>query len=604
MNGDLKATAKESLKQGFTKQSDQTDEGAIIDNSNVYEVYTGLDNTELNILPIHFRGFIEPKDQSLDLGTIYALELENAVKYKNRRRIEGDLNMFADVIENKIFTRGSNIGAKFVSIFGKKAEVTLEGRDSNTVQMLETILKTRLYDKTKEYGGKIGNVDVNKLSGALMRWTSGVGMALNYFSAPANFVIGNVNNLLAVVEDNRISASNFNKAVKFYRKDMVNMMNDIGKPIDTSITNQIIRSYNAFGDFRQLKEDFSKNTRAKSLFKMDTLQFMHNVGEHAMQGVLALTVLDSIKLTNNEGQYINKEGRIVKTKAKAASLLDVQTIDKKGNLTTTIPVEYTDFDNVIKFEDGGKAAINSLIKQKILRTHGNYDATLKSQFQKNWYGSLMMMYKKHIEMPMLNRFRGLTHFNKDNIEDYLNINYSTKELDEGGYSTLARFMYTKLLPTLKAKKLGILKSLLTKEDFSNLSEWEKANINRAMTEIAMINFFAATSALLASLAGDDDQGVWFAAYLFRRAESDLQQYYSPSEAWRIVSNPFASLKQVQFGIDLIETVFTPWTWGEEYEAGIYKGENKLWRRILRNIPILTRKDLTAKQAYNFLERGR
>lgn len=602
-SGEFTGGLREKVKEMFTRQADQTDEGEISQDSATQKVFTDLSGKEINYIPIHFRNTLEQNEQSIDLSTIYAMELENSIKFKHKNRIHADMNLFIDVLKQSDFTKKVGIqGKTLTSLFSKDGAtpVRISGENSNIVKLAETMMKNRMYDKIAEYGGQIGPADVNKLTGQMLGFTSQLGMALNYFGATANFAIGSVNNMLETIAGDTINSTNIKNALSMYSHNIPSMMKDVGKTTNASLINQIVDKFNIMGDVSNLKQAFEKNTKLTALFKGDSLQFMHNVGEHGMQTVLTLAVLDSVKLTNKAGEYLDKNGKVTDDINQAVSLMEAYTLDDKGNLTTKMPVEYTSIDNLNKFKDGGENNVRGIVKQMILRNHGNYDSRIQSEFQRHWYGKMIMMYKKHIESPILNRWRGGATALKKRSEltrDQLKYNYDLNKIDEGYYVSMIRFMRHTVLPNLKALKLNMIG-----QEYNKLDEWEKANLRRTMAEVATIGMMAAVAQILAAVADDDNEALWFAAYIFRRMQSDLSQYHNPNEAWRILKNPFASLRQIEAVTSIVETAFTPWSWGDEYKGGPYKGDNILGRKLLKLTPVLTRKDLSAKQAFSYINR--
>lgn len=594
-NGKGFEAIKTGIKDTFKRREDDLEFG---ENSN--KVFTDLSGKEVSKVPIHFRGKnIKQEDQSMDMFTLLAMEQENSIKFKHKNLVESDLRMFVDVAKASKYSKKVGIlGKPMVSWFSKdESPIEISGSDANIIKLLETSLNNRLYDKTSVAYGKIGKADVNKTISLLLGFTSQVGMALNHFGATANVAIGSINNGLEALAGDVIDSSDIGKAMKFYFDNAQGILNDVGNPVDKNIVNLIVQRYNVFGETKELKDAFEKNTKLKALFKGDSLQFMHNSGEHAVQSVLTLAVLNSVKSTNEKGDYVNKDGKVVTEKKDAASLLDMLTKSKDHKIEVSDKLKYTTVDQIHEFDKGGETNVRNVIKQMMLRNQGNYDVRLQPEFQRHWYGKMISMYKKHLMSPLLNRYRGLNTVGQKREDVDYQINYDLNKIDEGYYVSMSRFIYRNVIPNLKGMKLKLITT-----DFNELNDWEKANIKRSMAEAATIALMSSTAFLLASLAGDDDEAIWFAAYIFKRAQSDLSQYYNPAEAWRILKNPFASLRQIEIITEIIETIVTPWTWNDEYDGGRYMGDKVIVRKIGKLIPIWTRHDLTAKQAYNFIAR--
>jgi len=213
-SGNLIETAKEFYNETFTRQTDQEDLGQEEAQDNVYKVYTDLSGKEVRYIPIHYRIPIDQKYQSIDLPTIYALEYQNAVKFKQKNIVANDLLMFKDIIQEGKFIKKKGFGNRDISSVYDKNNKAIEysKEDAHLIKMLDTMLNNRLYDKTTEYAGKIFGKDVNKVEAFLRGTISKASMALNFIGAPANLITGKSQSLLEVIRDPNLTLNNFKNA--------------------------------------------------------------------------------------------------------------------------------------------------------------------------------------------------------------------------------------------------------------------------------------------------------------------------------------------------------------------------------------------------------
>ncbi len=552
--GNIIETAKEYYKEQFTQQIDQTDLGdieQISKDKNTYQVYTDMSGKEINYVPIHFRAKLEPKYQSIDLATLYALEYQNAVKYNEKNKVTSDLVMFKEVISENKFYKTQGIGNKIVTNKATGQVVLHSKEDAFLIKKLESMLNNRLYDKTSEYAGQIAGKDVNKIESFLRSTISKASMALNLISAPANLVTGKSQSFLEILRDPNLTNQDVLSAEKFYYSNTAGFLNDLGKNVYNSLGNQILLSNGGLVSYGMLQNNFEKN-KTLSLTGTKPLFFLQEAGEHHIQGIHTFTILSSAKILDKDGNYLNKDGEIVDDKSKAASILDLYQLNDKGELEISLKNKtfYTNFDTINPYNLSGKDTLRSYIASSLIKSQGQYSRTYQSEAERHFFGKALYHFKKHIISPSLSRWRGLgTNVIGKEEDIVLNYNYNLMRPDEGNYVTTLRWLRYKVLPTIKSLQL---KMLLT--DFNQLDDWEKGNIKKTFSELALVTTFSSLALLFASAAGDDDDLFWYAATVFRRLESEAAQYYDVNEAWRVLKNPISTLNFLEDSNDVVSSL--------------------------------------------------
>src|SRR5690606_7822159 len=108
-----------------------------------------------------------------------------------------------------------------------------------------------------------------------------------------------------------ISASSIAKANKIYGANMAENLLDIKRPINISFVNQVNEMFNINGSLNFSKANFLKSDLIKAGLNTDSLRVFQDSGEHWIQSVITMSVLDGIKVLNGNSQFINKDGKVV-----------------------------------------------------------------------------------------------------------------------------------------------------------------------------------------------------------------------------------------------------------------------------------------------------
>lgn len=551
-NAKGKEVFKEIWNDKFKLRTDDTTQGEtdITEGKDVYIVHRDLSGKEVKYVPIHYRGKIDKAHQSIDLATIYALEYQNSVKFKEKTKVHADLEMFIDVIQENGFIKKQGIGKRVISYFkadGDTTPVVHSKEDAYLIKQLETMLNNRLYDKTSTYLGKIGSADVSKIESFIRGSVSRTSQALNIIGAPVNLITGKSQTILEVIRDPNLSITNIKNAEKFFFSNIGNTLDDLGRNVYKSLPNQLLMSFGGLVTSEMLQNNFEKN-KTLALANTKPLFFLQEGGEHWIQSIHTMTILDSAKILDKDGNYLDKEGNIT-TKDKAASILDISVLEN-GNLTTTIKTPfYTTIDRMKSYQEGGSGTVRSYIQSSLIKTQGQYSTEYQAELQRNVMGKALFHFKKHILSPGLSRWRGFSTNAFVKTEDIV-LNYESDLLrpDEGNYVTTIRFLTRTVLPKLAKLQLSLINN-----EWNEMDEWEKGNIVRTFSEIALIMTMASSALLFAGAAPDDDDydGFWYAAVIARRVQSDASQYYNINEAWKTFRNPISSLKFLENSSALI-----------------------------------------------------
>tara|TARA_R110000822_G_scaffold73853_14_gene177643 strand:- start:167 stop:1123 length:957 start_codon:yes stop_codon:yes gene_type:complete len=311
-------------------------------------------------------------------------------------------------------------------------------------------------------------------------------------------------------------------------------------------------------------------------------------------------ILDTIKVMNANNDFIDQQGNVVKDKNKAASLLDMYSVNEKGVLVVSPLVVYTTKSSGIKYNEGGKVKVMSLIKKKMFDTMGNYDSNMQPEAMRHWYGKLFMMYRKYLVPMGVTRWRGFVYFRtaKDDLADNQKFySEALQEYEEGYYTTFTRYIVNGLLPAIKKMEFKLLST-----NWNELTDYEKKNIHKTVVEITLTAGILPALGMLLSAANadDDDKFLWFLLLQTRRLESELSAYRNINEQYRIFNSPIPSVRMLQNATSLLSRLINPNEIGEKYKSGPRKGTYKIYRDATRLTPILNSTNITYKEKYEYI----
>ena len=166
------------------------------------------------------------------------------------------------------------------------------------------------------------------------------------------------------------------------------------------------------------------------------------------------------------------------------------------------------------------------------------------------------------------------HFAKEHI------NLNTMEKESGTVRTLAKLLYNMALLTREDGIGNIMQSYKSVKEA--MSDSERRNLIRSMVNLISFTAMAALSNLLLGWRDDDDNKddvvVQFLAYLGLRSANETLGQMTPfleMNALDMLQSPIVNARRVS---DMM--TFSNYSL-QEVENGVYKGESKLWRQLMK-----------------------
>tara|TARA_R110000822_G_scaffold302649_2_gene426997 strand:- start:42352 stop:46671 length:4320 start_codon:yes stop_codon:yes gene_type:complete len=589
--GDIKGMAQDKIKDLAKLRPDDF---------GYSERFTDLSGRQIRALKLWYRdpsGTFDNTDQSLDLMGIMRMDFVNASAHQIRGEFEQELNFLLDIAQTKeYYSKEGTIPV--VSKLFKKYDV-ISGENSNTVKMMNNMLESKFYDILNKGGYRIGSVDANKAVTFINNASAFLTLSLNLASGTANVVNANAQLFIESFFKGRfITAGSIAKSNKIYAATLGDSLADLTRPVARGFVNQLQEYFNTKGLHQLSDTNFVQTDLMKVGLSAESLRVFQESGEHYIQSVTVMAVMDGIKVMDENHNFINKDGKIVKTKKAAASLLDMMKVDEVvGTVDISPNVVYTTHNKLTKWTEGGKENVDALLAKKLYDIIGNYRASDQSDITRSWHGKLIMLYRKFLVPMGQARLRGIETMGKrkEDLQDYeKRYSYALQEYDEGYYTTFLRYVIT----SAKDKKMY----LMTKDKvWDKLSEHEKHNIKKFVVESVMtMAILPLVVQLITSLQGNDDEEViYFLLYQIRRLETELSSYKNPSETFKMMRSPIPSMRLIETSLSIVLDTFQPWKWSDEYMAGANKGKSKFGTRIKKQIPVIKEFQRTYKDLFEY-----
>lgn len=554
---------RESLKDATMRRNDDTDFGDV---KNIIMDFEGNEVMTLPIYYTHLSNGQSANDISTDVVSTMIAYVAMGNEYK-------ELSNIVDIMEigrilmkerNVTQTQGGKVLKEKFSSAGHKIEKTLtkKGNETMSGDAFEDLLDMQMYQRYMKDEGTFGksNVDVAKTANNINKLTSLNSLALNLLAGISNVTTGAAMMLTEGMSKEYFSLSDILKADRIYIKELPTLLGEIGSRTKTSKLALWIELFDSLQDFEKEIKDTKFNRKGifSKMFGTQALFFMNNAGEHWMQTRTSLSLGNAYKMKSP-----GPNGKIVSL----WDAMEVQYLDpnnKKLGARLVVKPGYTKEDGTAFTQEDifrftrKSAGINQ-------RLNGVYNKADRDAFQKLAIGRMAMMFRKWMRKSYVRRYgRGM-------------YNYDLEQYTEGYYRSMFRFL-GQVAKELKEGRFALI------TNYKNLTNHEKANIKRALTELT-------TLLILMAFLGlkdwpDDKNRPWLAnmfEYQVRRLYTEVGSQtpgpQSLNELLRITKSPAAGVNTIEKVLDLIG-LFNPFNYesvaGEDalIKSGRYEGKSR------------------------------
>lgn len=520
------------------------------------EGLTDFTGKEYLTLPVLYTGRLKnPDTLSTDVFSDLMVYAHMANTYSEISQVYDPLEIGVTVVADKQFVKnvGSKVKEQTLNVLGRVTKKSIKvGTNTNFAKKLRDYLECQVYGRYMKEDDVFGK-DVQKKISIFQRVTSTAYLGCNYLAGLANVATA------VGMQNIEAAAGEF-----FGAKELASADIEYGKLIPEFIIelpNRIKQSelalFDELFDVRQNANDKIHNTQMKSIYRRffgkNWLFIQQGLGDHWIYNRTALAMAKRQK---------------VKVNGKVMSVWDAREIvtDKNGYKYMKIK------DGAIELDDkGNEIGVFSAtaFARKIAHINhtiaGIYNDEDQNAANRVILGRLAQQMRKWIWPQMMRRFQS-----KRMIMDI-------GREEEGYYRT-----------TLRLAKDIWKSEFKIKSEWDKLNDSEKANVYRALTEMAQSYGLWLLVSILGSGVKDPDRS-WaakLAEYMLHREVHELGFLtLGPmmlTEGYKTITSPFVSASAANKIAQCMLTTMWPGNWfpddDELIQSGRYKGHSHIYKR--------------------------
>lgn len=541
-------------------------------------------------LPIYFVGKVESaRDLSTEVSSTMLAFASTSMYYKR-------MNEIVDILEN-----GRAILSERRTLIhtGKKQHVSRQSvagqtilnpeikQELNATNVYEKLLDMQLYGNRYNDAGTIANsnIDKRKAANTLMAISSITQLGFNLTAGIAALF----NDMIQV--NNEVLAHQFftfkelHQADKVYFKELAKRTMEVNDNLPTSKIRLFQNKFDLLQQFdHRHKYNNMERSRFAKFFHLDTLFMFMNAGADFGQTRTAIAQAMHTKLVDSDGSTIS-----------LWDALQVKYYDAAGNLTDTNQgygatlilkpgVKNQDGTDVTEFTMGKFAEKFRGLNQRLFGIYNKEDA---NALQTTIIGSMVMMYRKYL-IAQLDRRYGMRKYDP-----------MLEQETEGFYRTFWR--YLKGLVS-SAKETGAMSAIA----WDSMTEYEKSNVRRALSEIATMMAMTFFSAFVVKPHDwNKKESPWIKralAYQSTRVRTEIGALLPTGiggDTFQIIKSPAASVDVIESVWKLMEDIFkipsdlvyiasgndemtSVIGEGARLQSGRYKGKTRFFRDFMKS----------------------
>lgn len=589
--------AWEGLKGRVMDMSDDID----YDN---YEVTVDFEGNRVDMLPVKFlmKGKKESyDDMSDDVATSMMAYAGMAFEYN-------ELNGVVNILENAKYMSSEREVTQKTGTRTQRETITTDDvlfhqpftvkqAQTNIQKAMNDFFQMHIYGHIQKNEGTIGRTRISKrkVVDTINAITSYSQMAINIPQRIANVSTGLTQIVIESIGKGVFSAKDVAWASGIYAKESGDRLAETGK---TDYDNKL-SLWDEYFDVHQNNGRYSekyKKGRMSRIFNSSLLYAGLTMGEDYLSTTTSLAIARNFKVKDAQG--------------KEATLWDAYEVKyadpaNKSGAYLSLKEGYTKADGTpITFED--EKRFSKLVAGMNFELQGIYNLDDKSAVQQYAFGALIIMYRKWIAPALKRRYAGVSY------------NLLKDDYQEGYHRTLFRVVKESLVDAKNQvteeqgsmallniiQDMKALKSALLL-NWSKLTDYEKSNIWRALSELGIVSGLYLTVALVGKIPPTDDEGrplEWWEktviSQLFRLRTEIGSQAPTPmlvDEAMHLLKSPFAAIQPLQNAINAFELLL-PSNYMTEIKSGRYKGHVKAYK-YFRELPIIS----MFKKVDNFID---
>lgn len=525
------------------------DMGVVSDEDDIYRV-----------IPKYYISRLENEsDVSHDLAYSYSMYALQAAMYREKRAAMSEVQG----LRNRMLeTEYGN---------GKAPETT------HAYKMFKDWVNAVMYDvrvNNRSLEWNVGNhkVNVNKLALMWTRLVSVTNLGFSPAVALTSAVTGQANFLLENLVGQYIPKGSTSYAYRESQRQMSNYVSEIGE-INRENKLYVIGENMGIFNVRNRVRSAGYNRIWRTMFR-DLPFKMLEVLNSPLNPQIIVAVMDDLRLYN--GEFMNHD-----------TYREVRMSENKNLTEEAIQREWEAMRdrslwNSVEIRDGGVHARDASLQEAVSK--GMLEASMRARSlsqicegglneenrvgaSRNAFWNMILPHRGWFIIAAQRRFK------KGGF------NYQTMRFEEGYDRTLVKLIVNAFNATRQGRLAEGFSVL--REEYDKLGDHERNNIRRAVIDLGMFLLFAVIGRALMGYR-DDHEDDWFAqfsTYIGFRFINEMASQTSPFlelNAVDMVQEPFVTARKMA---DLVKI----WEWNpfETVETGVYKGESKAWRSLMK-----------------------
>ncbi len=549
---------KEAVKDSFNRNED--DDQLYGDRTRGLTDFTGKEYLTLPVL--YTNRLKNPDELSTDVIGDLMLYAYMANNYDEISQTYDPLEIGVSVVAEKNFVKnsGSKLKEEVLNTMGRVTRKSIKtGSNTAFAKKLRDFLECQVYGIYLKDEGEILGKDVQKTVSTFQKLTSMAYLGCNYLAGIANVATA------AGMQNIEAAAREFFGPKELAKADgeyWFKLMPGFMAELTDRKKQSELALFDELFDVRQNAKDKLHNVQKKNLiqrfFGQNWLFIQQGLGDHWIYNRTAIAMAMRKKIKVNGKEMSVWDAREIYTDSNGYKMMRIKPGAK--NLDGS-DFSATDFARQI-------AHVNHVIA-------GIYNDEDQNAANRTMVGKLALQMRKWIIPQFMRRFQS----NRANI---------TMEGEEEGYYRTFGRVFPQLAKDIWQSGFKIAAS------WDKLSKTEKANVSRAITEMAQFWSLYMLVTFLGT-GNDDPDRTWatkFAEYMANREVHELG-FLTPgptmfTEGYKTITSPFVTLSAANKVAQAIVAAATPANWFPDDEdlikSGAYKGHSHLYKRFVE-LPI-------------------
>lgn len=568
----IKLRLKQMKDKFLTNVEDDTSLG---ERDSSGEVVLGLDGRPIKRVPVFYKNTIKDKRLLVtNTATAMTKYIGMAVNYKVMSEVQDIIELTSDLVKEREIIQMSgmkSVKGRFKAL-GSDFEENYTEKGGDIYKRLEHFLELNLWGREREsyeieaFGMK---VDVIRFGESIKEVAGSTSLAYNFTSALGNLLVGKIQIFIESMSGEYFKYSDNLWAEKEFADLIGPYILEINSDKKTNKLALLLEKFDPTGEmFQQLSnEHYYSGVLSRAYGRFSPL-FGHGSGELYLQSKVMLAMLSATKVKLNGQEVSLYEAYEVVTESDYDGTKT--TLKLKEGVTNLDGTEFTE-TNITpdgKFRQSDLTKFSLKLKRVNQALNGAFSSADKGMIHKYILGRLAMQFKQWIPEHVARRYAGAYY------------DAELGQVREGFYRTSFNFVVN----AAKQIKNG---EFVFSQEWGNLTDHQKANVRRAITEVSLLATLAIINWIMGAPSDKKNKNSWFRRmFLYQIMRSKLEiSAFTPSLSMfsnihSLFKNPFPFLKPYGnlLGILNIFNMF------DEVKTGRYKGYSKWNRDLLELMP--------------------